>query len=248
MTSAIDLCNRALDEIVADGTITDFDEPSKEAQVCKRHYPAVRRSLLRAAPWGFARRQLTLTLLGSLTEGTSVQPWAYKYLYPANCLKVRYLIPTLQPASSDVVLTGDYFLNCATSYRGSPFKVANELVSEHNSRKIVLSNLQEAVAVYVVDEETVDLFDSEFQEALVAALAAAICLPISGNKELTQLKIAQAQSMIEQARASDANESMPTTDHVPDWIRARGDNGYGFGFNTWFPGSYYGWDDMHWAM
>lgn len=245
MTSNIDICNRALDDITADGTITSFAETSKEAQVCSRWYDKRRKALLRSAPWGFARRQISLTLLGSLTDDTSIQPWAFKYLYPSNCVKVRYLLPPRLSAVDNAVLTGDYFASCAGSYRGSPFKVANEQAGV-GSRKVILSNLQNAVAVFIFDETTVDLFDPDFEEALVAVMAASICMPITGSMERTKLKIAQAEGMIDKARANDANESMPTTDHTPDWIIARGDGGYAN--NIWLPGAYYGWDDMNWAM
>lgn len=249
MTSSVDLCNRALDSITAEN-IGSLSQNTKPAILCNRWYDPLRRALLRAAPWGFAERQTTLTLLGDVTDGGNIQPWVFKYLYPAQCLKLRYLLPTpiIQTGVVDPIPLSDSWGQPFGSYRGSPFKIANEL-NGSAARRVVCTNLIDAVGVYVVDEETVDIFDQTFVEALVAALASKLAMPMASDKGLEQQKLAIANDVIMQARAQSANESMPTTDHTPDWILARGYSQINYGgFGSWGPGCYYGWDDMSWAM
>jgi len=55
----VDICNSALDELGLE-PIKSLDEGSKRAKLCKRNYSIIRRKMLRAHPWNFARKRTTL--------------------------------------------------------------------------------------------------------------------------------------------------------------------------------------------
>lgn len=217
MASAIDICNEALAVIGARSQIVSFDEASKEAVNCKLFYNATRRALIRAAHWGFARKQLLLT--EEQGPATAPYPWGYKYAYPADCERVRYIVPMPLGIAlpDDVIPTDAAFWPLPFPCRQWRFIVANNVDS-----KSILTNVQYAVGVYTADVQDVDLFDSLFHEAFVNALAAKLTLPISGNVQMMSEWKALANDAILVARAADGNEAMPSTDHTPDWIVARG--------------------------
>ncbi len=73
--SAVDICNRALSEMGKSIVINSLDDPTPAATQCKLHYTAIRQQLLRAAPWGFARKTVTLSQLGTLTENPPTSPY-----------------------------------------------------------------------------------------------------------------------------------------------------------------------------
>jgi hypothetical protein len=215
----------------------------------------MRQALLRAAPWGFSRGQAVLSLLGSLTDTPpgAPYPWGFKYLYPPSCLKVRYLLPPTPNNINQVEglqqAWGSYF----RPSRSNRFIIANETDVGGNQRRVVLSNLCQAQVVYVLDVTDVSLFDPLFSDALSAALSAKLVIPLSGNVQMRPQFIQSAQDAILQARAADGNEAMPTTDHTPDWIAARGvwvDNFLG-GWGPFGPmqGDWLvGWDNLNWGM
>lgn len=260
MTEVIDIWNMALLGVGAQATVADIDEDSKEANTCRTFYTNLRTSLLRAAPWGFARRQIALTELGNLEEETSPYPWLYKYAYPTDAMCMRYLIPPPMIQDGQVVVPAGAVLGVPgwMPSRANRFIIANDYVEADPeadppvvgvNRKVILSHVYEAIGVYTADIDVPDLWDNLFVDAMVGALAATICFPITGNVRMMGQFRTQAFEAIMQARASDGNEAMPTVDHTPDWIRARGIpsaytgplDGPGMWYQGWDYGGFNGW-------
>ncbi len=73
-----------------------------------------------------------------------------------------------------------------------------------------------------------------FLEAWWSVLGARLAMTLSGDKTLANLKIAEANAIIMEARKADANEGLTVNNVTPDWIRARG-----IFYNNWeySPGS-----------
>jgi hypothetical protein len=67
-----------------------------------------------------------------------------------------------------------------------------------------------------------DVWDDQFQQAMVAALAARLVIALTGDKGLAQLQVQMANEFIKQARATDGNEGLTINDVTPDFIRTRG--------------------------
>lgn len=244
MASEIDLCNRALSEIGTRSTISSFSEGSEESIQCALWYDKLRQMLLRAAPWGFARELVTLSALGSASAGTSQYPWPYMYAHPTEALRVRYILPPTPPVGDQTMF--DLFQQQGPS-RHNRFIISGARNALLQPIKVVLATLKDAQAVIISDVTDVSLFDPSFDVALSALLSFKLCIPLSGNVAMRQDFRATAESMITAARVADGNEAMPTTDHTPDWISARGD-GTVYPFNFSEMGNWYlGYDNLDWG-
>lgn len=246
--SDVSLCNRALSEIGTRSTITSLDEASPEAVQCAIQYTPCRQTLLRSAHWGFARYQLLLTQLGVNSDIPNLvpYPWRYKYAYPSDCLKLRYLLaPPINVANSIAPNVGDPFLPQCLPSRANRFILASDI----DGSRIILSNVPNAIGVYTRDVIDTDHMDPSFQMALVKYLAANLVIPLSGNIGQKNAQLAAVQDAVNQARVSDGNEGLSTSDHTVDWIAARGTpSDWAFGPGPNDIGLYYqGWDNTAWG-
>lgn len=256
MASEIDLCNRVLAEIGTRSSISSFDDGSVEATNCGLFYNVTRQRLLRTAPWGFCRRQVTLTQLGDLyPDNTSPYPFLWEYAYPSDCLKVRYILYPPNPANPAVAPAVGVGLQGSVSWapsRKNRFVLQSSLDTDNNRIRTILSNVPQAICVYNGDEENAGMFDSLFADALEAALAFKLVIPLSGNVGMKNEYKQLAMQAISEARAADGNESITTSDPKVDWIETRGiGSAYGWGpgvrggdWGSWWGG----WDEMNWSM
>lgn len=239
MASEINICNRALSEIGTRSSISAFDDGTAEGYNCGLWYDDLRKRLLRCAPWGFARRQLTLTQTGQFTDLSSPYPFLFSYAYPADCIKLRYLlpppIPPPAPTSTPIVGIPIPWPFVGPS-RTNRYLVMNQPVPPVGNpppgispryEKIIASNVWAAVGVYTADVQDVDLFDSMFEGALTSALASKLVIALSGNIGMKKDMEALADQAILQARVADGNEAITTSDHSVDWIAVRGAGGWG---------------------
>lgn len=107
-----------------------------------------------------------------------------------------------------------------------------------NARTVILTNVPFAHLVYTALIVYPSLWDSLFEEAFVAALAARLALPLNKDKKLgmalRQENIAIAAQALQQARVRDGDEGFASVDHEPDFIRIRSSGGYG----RWGAGGY----------
>ncbi len=99
--------------------------------------------------------------------------------------------------------------------------------------KVILTNIQSAVAEYTHNYTIPFDYDSQFATAFYTAMAGKLAQPLTGDKALARDKITIANGMILDARVADANEALTINDHVPDWLRLRGVGG-GLGFEDTF--------------
>ena len=219
--------------IGARATVTSINpsDGSPAANACATFYTPVTQMLLRAAHWNTARKQVFLTLLkqlylstGQLSTNPPPQPCWYEYAVPADSLKARFILRSCPPnAVSPPLTTG------GTPYPVPPllagfarFTPALDTDANGNPIKVILTNQNQAQLVYTADISQVpDLWDSQFHIAASASLAAYLVNPLARNAELAKEMVAIAQSSIAAARATDGNESLPTQDHLPDWISIR---------------------------
>lgn len=93
-----DIANLALDACGVDVQLGSLEEGGAMANRCLRAFAKCRQELLRAAPWTFARKQATLTLLADASGSTpgvgTVVPgtqFIYEYEYPIDCARIRYI-------------------------------------------------------------------------------------------------------------------------------------------------------------
>lgn len=248
MSSETDVVNRALSEIGARITIVSLSEDTSTAGVNARlHYYPIRDQLIRCAPWGFARKTMVASQIGNLVDGSSPYPWQYMYAYPPDCLKMRYVLPpppdpppaTMQPGTVQIV-------PWSGPRRDWRYVVADD-DSTGVDRKVILSNVPNAILVYNKRVWNVQLWDPEFEDAAVMALSNKLVVPLSGNINMKKTWAQLCEVAIAKAKVSDGNETIATTEHEPDWITARGlysrvvPNMFNMGL--WQPV----WDHMNWG-
>ncbi len=228
MASDIEICNQALLAIGTRSSIISFDEPSAEARACARLYSDTRTSLLRQAPWGFARKDIRLTIQ-SAASGTPEnpngptlwnatlppRPWQYAYVYPADCVFVRKIYQSAEATqvrlfpNQDAAFTPD-----ATRF--------NFTIGQVSGVKVILTDARQALLTYTFSATEVDQFDPLFSEALVKMLAAELSVALTGSMQMKNLYMQETSLLVNEARVAAANEETTSDDRVPSWIQARG--------------------------
>lgn len=238
MTSPCDVVNEALDQIGARATVSSFSDPSPAAQAASRVYTPKVQMILRAANWNCARKQVFLTELkslyinGALSVNPPPQPFLFEYLYPSDCLKVRFVPQVLgnqATGTSPPLTTGGGQYPVAPRFaRFVPFVVGLDTDASNNPLKVILTNQCKAQAIYTADiSQTPDLWDSQLHAAVVSTIASFLVNPLARNAALMSECVGAATSLLSAARATDGNEALPSQDHMPDWLRIRA-SGSGF--------------------
>jgi hypothetical protein len=252
-TSPVDVCNLALSQAGVRAAITSVfpSDGTAAGDACALLYQPTIDAYARAAHWNCLRFQSgapgstfppPLSLLkaaagtpenpGGTTLPVPPQPWLYEYGLPADCLKVRFLVPLLtQPSTSPPLTTGGgMMLPRIMPATAIPFTPAVDLDANGNEIAVILTNLRHAQAVYTRRLINVGLWDSQFLMGAKAALAVWLSPALKGSAAAFQLAMGIAKGTLDAARVSDGNEGPQTQDHVPDWIAIRsGGRGLGGG-------------------
>lgn len=249
-SSIVSLANRALLMVGARAQISNLQEGSTESDAINVLYGPTYEQLARSAPFNCLKNQTTLTLLAAAQgtpenmDGTTLplppSPWLYSYAVPSNSLQIRYLLPTFANNNS----TGQTPISPALIaanvwYPGMgqiPYSVSYGVDAMDNPREIVLTNQSQAQAVYTVNQPNPVVFDSLFEQAFVASLAAYLVPALSLDLPLMDRVIRQADQAITTARVRDGNEGTVSQNRNASWMDARVSGGSlawsgGFGIN-----------------
>lgn len=263
----VSICNMALGQVGAQIPIQGISPPlpdgSTEANACALYYSTVIKNLMRAAPWNFTRKTVRATLLkaaidpstGAPSSNPPPLPYAFEYLYPPDCLDLRF-IPRICYTTSSSTSSSSVPLTTAPNTNIWPpmvaevpatFVVANDTPTLSSSQqiKVILTNQPNALLVYTAQVDDPNLWDSSFVKAAVHSLAAELVNPLARNAALLTQNVNIAAAIIAEARTNDGNEGLNSQDHIPDWIQIRGtyggagglgvgNNGYGWG-GAWSP-------------
>lgn len=253
MSDQVSIANRALLSIGARAQISTLNpsDGSVEGDAISVLWTPTFEALGRAAHWNVLRKQQTLGLLMAAQgtpenpDGTSYPipptPWLYAYSYPSDCLNMRFIVPSL-PVNQGGSTPATTINNGAGTWLPSggqiPFVVSYSPDINNSPILVILTNQDQAQAVYTVNQPNPAAWDSMFQAAMVASLAAYLVPALSLSMSLMQMSIANAEKIITQARVADGNEGVTVMDHLPDWMAARAGAqgyglGYGYGFSTW---------------
>jgi len=249
--SVLSICNRSLLSIGAQAQISDLQEGSTQADACSVLFTPTFEQLGRTAYWNCLRKQATLSLLAAAQgtpenpQGTSLPlpptPWLYSYQVPSDCLMARFIVPSLPSIGSNPISAAmQYAPTCLPDGGQIPFQVAYATDALGNPLTVILTNQTQAQLVYTVNQANPQIWDSEFQAAMVASLAAYLVPALTLNMALMKMQIAIAENIIGRARVRDANEGSTVQDHIPDWMWARnmgggyygGNGGYGYNFDS----------------
>lgn len=91
-------------------------------------------------------------------------------------------------------------------------------------QRVILTNQEFALLSYIKQVTDPNVMDPLFQDAWVTILGARLAMALTGDKQLANLKVQEANQYIAEARKADGNEGLTINDVTPDWIRARGIN------------------------
>jgi hypothetical protein len=238
----ISVCNLALLSIGTQQQISALSDGSTQGNACATLFSFVFQQLARTAKWGCLNKQVDLTLIQAAQGtpenplGTSLpipqQPWLYAYLYPSDCLLMRLIqapaLPTAIGGTPQTTINNSVTPWVPGQYQ-IPYEIGYSQDSFGNPLQIILTNQEQAVGNYTVDQENPQSWDALFTSAFVALLASYLVPALSLDKQLQTTQLQITERIVATARAQDGNESPHSQDHVPDFIRARqGASGFGW--------------------
>lgn len=202
MATPVSICNRALSHCNIAHRIESLeadDDPIAEA--CNLAFEPAIHALLRQHDWQFARRTAALAAVDMDDEGIPVY-WDYKYAYPANCLRLHKVVPE---KSHPTLESADFAIESDVS----------------GTMRVIVTNLENAYAIYTAKVDPLAYGDPLFEEALVWAVARELAPDLTGNETVigyTERRYAQALSA---AWATDFNEQKQSNKPMPRTVRVR---------------------------
>jgi hypothetical protein len=170
MTTEVDLVNRALVEIASRQPIADLTA-SIQGVYAATIYQAAVNMLLRQEDWEFCRTEAGL----GVVAGTPALGWAFQYLYPTDCQKVRQVVPATWDVNDPHPVRWD-----VGNLPGSP------------TTKVIWTSEASAKLVYSSNAVTPDQMDAGFQEQLVRYMGSVLVMPIGGRPDFAQKLLEQA--------------------------------------------------------
>ncbi len=200
--SKVQIGNFALAHVGTRSTIESFTENSTEAPLVALWYDYCRVEALEAFDWSFARRRL---VLATIAIGIAEDRWTYRYQYPSDCVAFRKI------AGEDTTRSDD---------AADPFPYAIEMTDDQ-SAKSILTDVESAVGVYTFDQEITSFFSAHFVNTLSRLLAHRIAPSLTGKQSIIDGQWQEYQSMLRTAPAHNANEQMEPPPRDAEWIRGR---------------------------
>lgn len=195
ISSPEDLINLSLGRIGYKKRIGSIYDGSPAAKMALDVYAQTRDAVLRSFDWGFAERDIALTLLKTAPAGGytpplvwsstyPILPWIYEYGYPTDMVKLRALrvTPVILPEFDPKPIT---------------WRIADD-----NSipGKCILSNAFNPVAVYTAQVTDLTVWDPGAIETFAAELARRLA-PAITSLEATKMETADAQMEGQMAQA-----------------------------------------------
>ena len=186
MTSEVDICNIALNNLGA-SNITTLTEDSKSGRLCNQRYSFTRDTVLRAHPWN------CLITRQELAQDSDKPKFGFGFQYslPADPFCLRVLTMHSGTTNTDEAAYDD---------GGIMFKI--------EGRKL-LTNESSAQIIYLARVTDPNQYDSLLVEAIAARLSAELCYAITGSAALLNPMIATYEAKLKEARFIDAAEGMP---------------------------------------
>ena len=198
--SKVQICNRALSTYLGVGRINSLTETSAAAEQCLLHFDDTLQSLIEAHWWAFAvRRQV---LAEEVNDRTT--EWSFKYALPSDALTVRW-VNDPQVARNMV------------EQNQNP-DTPREITSDH-----IYCDVQFAVCEFTKLITDTTQCPQYFADALSAALAANMTMPLTDDIKRATNAMSQAETKLDRAIALDEQQSPPIGHQtLPSWLSGRG--------------------------
>lgn len=187
LTSTI-VVNEALQQVATQTQITSLTDGSPAAKAANVIYVPTVQLMLRELDPDFARFTAALAIAVS---PPSQPPWAFEYVYPLTCVRLRQV----RPSAAGIV----------DPYDPQPVRanVAFDVIAGVATR-VILTNQASALAVYTTSTVTEAQWDSAFTDTVVRRLANPLAMALSGRPDFAE-KILQQSAMMAQT-AEDIDE------------------------------------------
>ena len=163
-TSAVDICNSALN-IIGASNIISLDEDSKAGRICKQRYPNVRDSVFRSHPWNCLINRV------QLTANTSAPTFEFQYQYdlPADpfCLRVIKLefLETVYRIEGRKLLTNESQLKLIYVDRNENVSDYDMLLSESIAAAMASDLAYPLVGSNTLAQQMYDMYQRKLSEA-----------------------------------------------------------------------------------
>lgn len=216
----VEICNMAISHLRA-SSIAALTDNSIEAKYCTLFYDTARRAALEAFDWNFARRKLTLQLIKEYDD-TQQYGFLFRYNYPVDCLRARYIPRAGTSGANKFNDNGRYPANY-TGLNGVAIPAKFELaLGEAGDTRTVLTDEESACLVYTTDLENTNLFSFEFVLSLSYLLASLLAVPIGKGERDSERCMKIYDSMIPNIAARNANEEdNPQPKEISEYEAAR---------------------------
>ena len=209
------ICNMALAHLAVGKTITAItDGNDQNAKACAAFYDTVRDEVLREFNWPFARRYVTLTLVGGTVDVPVTMDYQYSYRLPTDCLRPRRLLPGTRldaPGTRWSFIVGS---DATGRLLYTDFPVIDA----------TSTTPQQPQLEYTTDITAEAQFTSEFSQAVALKLAFYLAPALSQGGDSGKLGARAFQlytATIAQAQASALNEQVPDPAPESDFILTR---------------------------
>ena len=186
-----DITNMALSSIGYPRPIGDIYEGSPAARVAVTYYAQTRDALMQRGDWPFCLREVALTAVPAQTPPS---PWLNEYIYPTDCLRIRYVRPG--------PLTGG-------TRNNDPQPVLFRAWNDNRAAPPVLSILCDLAAPVLIYNGRVTnpaTWTPNFLEALVSELAEKLSFGLFKSAEVIKGRAMVAQETIGDAMKVDDDQ------------------------------------------
>lgn len=201
----LEFYNLCLSKLGSGVRVASLTENTSQRLALEAAYTPTVHAVLRTKQWNCAERRVVLddldatvpssdvTALGTLPDLRS--DWAYRYLYPSDCLELGEVCPE----GSRRVQTGARF----------PFEIGVLWGSLLDTR-VIYTDLQDAEAIYTADISThPTVWDPLFTQAAAYAIATEIAFTMTGKPEMVDAMRRGYLTALSQAAAASFNEGLP---------------------------------------
>jgi len=185
-TVLLTIYNLALSHIGQKPVENTTDETQPEILACNTHFANARDSVLAQIAFPFNAAPIELALYTTINDA-SIPGWCYYYTYPASALSVWEVYAS---ANASTASEKDF------EVRYLPAVAAKIICSDEDSAYANTS--------YLVTDYT--LWDDRFIEAVSFKLAAAICIPLTGDSELAMKFRDMYNILVHEAKRKSARE------------------------------------------
>ncbi len=231
--SEVSICNLALSRAGSTQSITSLNDGSNEAAQCLIWYPQTRDAMLTDWQWPWAEAFVVLVEVAGpeTTQDRANAVWMRSYRWPANCLKMRRIVPTPFPIAAAAVGVVNYF--ASEPWRravGDAQPISYGLSSDDTGRLITTDEYGNngITAAYTMAVGDPTQFDADFVDTLAWRLAIDLAMGLGRDDAKRATAQAGYDRVIGKTRAAHGNQTqsdIPRVRYQSETVRARWSRG-----------------------